>query len=304
MPRVTIGLPVFNGAKYLEEALDSLCRQTYGDFELIISDNASTDPTREICQDFAAGDPRIRYFRNEHNLGAAGNYNRVFTLARGELFKWAAHDDLCAPTLLERCLEALEANPEAVLAYPQTVIIDGSGHRVKRYEDNLDLTDSSPAERLRRYLFRAGEECNAVFGLMRASVLRKTRLIEPYNASDRVLLAHLVLLGKFCEVPQELFFRRDHPTTSLRANGDARAVAAWFDPKGSRRIVLPVSRLYFESACCVLQAELRPTTRLRCLYQVARRFWWHRQGLGKELRTIPRSLLGILPVSGPRKEGS
>lgn len=298
MPRISIGLPVYNGAKYLEKALDSLCRQSFADFELILSDNASTDLTREICQDFAAGDSRIRYFRNDRNLGAACNYNRVFALARGELFKWAAHDDLCAPTFLERCVEALDCDSQAVLAYPQTVIINDGGLRVKRYLDDLDLTADSPAVRLRRYLFRAGGECNAVFGLLRADALRKTRLIEPYNASDRVLLAHLALLGRFREVPEELFFRRDHPTTSLRANPDARAVAAWFDPKRRQRIVLPVSRLYFESARCVLRADLGPTVRLSCLYQVARRFWWQRESFGHELRSIPRSLL-----VGPGKEG-
>src|SRR5579871_3942080 len=114
--RVSIGLPVHNGERYLREAIDSLLAQTYRDFELIISDNGSTDGTEAICRAYAAADPRIRYYREEQNRGCAWNWNRVFALARGEIFKWAAHDDVCAPRLVERCLEALDRCPEAVLS--------------------------------------------------------------------------------------------------------------------------------------------------------------------------------------------
>src|ERR1700737_2789384 len=93
VPRVSIGLPVYNGERYLRFAIDSLLEQDYINFELIISDNASTDATQAICQEFADKDPRVRYYRNQTNLGASGNYDRVFELARGDLFKWAAHDD-------------------------------------------------------------------------------------------------------------------------------------------------------------------------------------------------------------------
>ena len=116
IPRVTIGLPVYNGQNYLVETLESLLAQTYTDFELVISDNASTDRTEAICRQYAAGDARIRYYRNDENIGASANYNRAFELGRGEYFKWAAHDDLLAPTYLERCVEVLDANPDVVLA--------------------------------------------------------------------------------------------------------------------------------------------------------------------------------------------
>ena len=99
-PRVSIGLPVYNGENFLEFALDSILGQTFQDFELIISDNASTDATESICRRYAAKDSRIRYYRNPNNQGAAQNYNRVFALARGEYFKWAAHDDVCKPNYL------------------------------------------------------------------------------------------------------------------------------------------------------------------------------------------------------------
>src|SRR5687767_9303189 len=119
-PRVSIGLPVFNGESHLALALDSVLAQTFGDFELVISDNGSTDSTRQICEDYAKRDARIRYLRSDENRGAAWNYNRVFERSRGAFFKWMAHDDLIAPQYLERCVEALDRAPATtVLAFPR-----------------------------------------------------------------------------------------------------------------------------------------------------------------------------------------
>src|SRR2546425_9420098 len=94
-PQVSVGLPVYNGERYLAEALDSLLTQSYEDFELIICDNASTDRTGEIARSYAAKDKRVRYARNDKNLGAGGNFRRGFALASGEYFRWAASDDVC-----------------------------------------------------------------------------------------------------------------------------------------------------------------------------------------------------------------
>src|SRR5919112_5909956 len=102
-PRVTIGLPVYNGERFLEQALDGLLAQTFTDFELIISDNASTDRTPEICQAYAARDSRIRYVRQPENIGAGPNHNILVPMARGEYFKWASHDDLYDPDLVAKC---------------------------------------------------------------------------------------------------------------------------------------------------------------------------------------------------------
>ena len=116
-PRVSIGLPVYNGERFLARAIDSLLAQDFVDFELVISDNASTDGTGEISRDYAARDPRIRYHRNERNIGAVGNFNRTLDLASGEYFKWAAHDDWCAPQFLGRCVEVLDDDPSTVLCF-------------------------------------------------------------------------------------------------------------------------------------------------------------------------------------------
>ena len=123
-PRLTIGLPVYNGENFLSEALDTLLAQTYTDFELIISDNASTDGTEEICRRYARSDPRIRYLRQERNIGLVPNHNFLVGQARGEYFKWAGHDDRFAPELVERCIEILDERPHVVLCHADMAIID------------------------------------------------------------------------------------------------------------------------------------------------------------------------------------
>ena len=105
IPRVSIGLPVYNGERYLRESIDSILAQTFQDFELVVCDNASTDETARICEEYAERDPRVRYFRNARNIGGINNANLTFERSRGDLFRWAAHDDVCAPVLLERCVQ-------------------------------------------------------------------------------------------------------------------------------------------------------------------------------------------------------
>src|SRR3989442_255266 len=143
-PRVSVGMPVYNGERYLAEAVDSLLAQTYEDFELIICDNASTDRTGEIARSYAARDTRVRYARNEKNLGAGGNFRRAVALASGEYFRWAASDDVCAPQSLARCVEVLDQEPAAVLAYPSTRFIDEHGRVTGRSEEHTSELQSRP----------------------------------------------------------------------------------------------------------------------------------------------------------------
>jgi glycosyltransferase involved in cell wall biosynthesis len=253
-PRVSIGLPVFNGEQFLEAALDSLLQQTYPDFELIISDNASTDRTEAIARAYAAKDQRVFYFRNEENLGAARNYNRVFELSCGEYFKWAAADDLCAPDFLRRCVEILDRYPDVVVCYPQTQIIDGDGRIIENYEHHLQLQSPVARDRFLE-LVRSLRECNAVFGLLRASVLKNTRLIGNYIGSDNCLLAELSLHGKFFEVPEYLFFRRHHPGASSSNKGVDEQLE-FFDPRLKGRIVFPWWRRKVEEFLSIVRAPI------------------------------------------------
>lgn len=279
-PLVTIGMPVYNGQDFLEEALNSILGQTFTDFELIISDNASTDRTEDLCRAYAARDPRIRYVRNPVNLGAARNYNHLVDLAQGKYFKWASHDDLIEPDFLERCVAALEADPSVVLAYARNMMIDVQGQVVEHYDDGFHLTSERPSERFKRF-FKAPGMCNPVFGLMRLDALRRTSRIGAFRASDRILLGHLALLGKFHEVPANLFYRRMHANMSMKANISDKDIAAWFDPTSKRNLLVlfPRWRWVLEYTRDVTRSPLALSERARCYYyvfryQVVNRNWW------------------------------
>jgi len=242
-PRVTIGLPVYNGERFLPAALKSLLSQSYADIEIIVSDNASTDRTWAICEDFAAQDRRIRLLRNAANIGATANYNRLVDSAHGAYFKWAAHDDNCRPDFIAECVAALDAAPSAVLSYPSTVVIDGAGSVITNYRDGLHLPSLDAAERLRTYLkmnfLRQQGMCNPIFGVVRLDALRRTRLIQNFIGSDRILLAHLTLLGGIIELPSYLFERRVHGFTSTMANRRLSKLTQWFSGENtgaSRRL--------------------------------------------------------------------
>lgn len=229
VPRLSIGLPVYNGEEYLAESLDALLGQSYEDFELIISDNASSDGTLDICRRYEAEDSRIRYIRLPKNIGAAPNHNYVFTLGRGELWKWASHDDLYGRDLLARCIEALDEHPDTVLAHAGTAVIDGSG-RIKQPFDYRLATDSPhPPLRFRSLLFEPGGD--DFYGVIRADVLRRVAPHDSYHHADRTFVAEIALHGRFYQVPELLYFRRDHPTRAERANPTKRARCANLDPR-------------------------------------------------------------------------
>ncbi len=264
VPRVSIGLPVYNGESFLEQALDSLLSQTYKDFELIISDNASTDHTEQICRAYAARDHRIRYCRNNTNRGAAWNFNRVFKLARGEYFKWAAHDDLCAPEFLQVCVSAMDRDPGIVLCYSWTQMVDVEGRPQRNYQSPINLLGSPRSyERFRGAVCQDPYCCYEVFGLVRTSVLRQTPLIGHYTGSDAMLLADLALLGRFHEVPSYLFFNRDHPNRSINAYSH-EFLHVWFDPKLEGKITLRFWRWLWEYRRSVVRSSLSRRERLRC----------------------------------------
>ena len=146
-PRVTIGVPVWNGAQHLEDCLDSLLAQTYDDIEIVISDNASTDRTSEICRVYCARDARVSYHRHVHNIGAAANYNFLVRQGKGELFKWAAHDDVCAPVLVERCVATLDASPSDVLAFTQTTFVDSTSTVLRKHDTPMCWRNDATAVR-------------------------------------------------------------------------------------------------------------------------------------------------------------
>jgi len=270
LPYVSIGLPVHNGERFLTETLDSLLAQTFENFELIISDNASTDRTQEICKDYAAKDGRIRYYRKVQNVGAARNFNRVFELSTGKYFKWAAHDDLCATVLIERCVEVLDSEPSLVICYARASIIDERGRHQRDYDDLMDLRSPNPHERFRDYLFRPAGLCNVGMGVIRVSELSKTPLIGKYISSDKVLLGELALRGRIYELPERLFYRRLHPGQGQWANQTRSALATWYDPAKRKEFLGPIEwKHLLEYIDCIERVPLNRHERTWCyLYMV------------------------------------
>jgi glycosyltransferase involved in cell wall biosynthesis len=267
-PKVSIGLPVFNGEEYLEKSLDAILCQTFKDFELIISDNGSTDRTPEICKQYAERDPRIVLFRVEDNHGAAWNFNHVFELARADYFKWASHDDLLAPSFLERCVQVLDTNPDVVIVYSRTDIIDANEQKIETYPVHLNTGSTDPLERFYDLLLK-WHLCIEIFGLIRKSTLQQTSLIGNYAHGDGILLERLAFLGRFYEISDILFYSRKHARQSMNIFGvyrqgynDYHNYTFWFDPAKAGKILLPAWRMLHERVVTLKQARLRPKQRL------------------------------------------
>ena len=276
-PTLTIGMPVFNGADYIGSAVGSILSQSFADFELIISDNASTDDTQAIAASLAARDPRVRYRRNAENLGISANFNLLVPMARGRYFKWATADDLLRPGYLARCLEALDADPTVVLAYTQTDFIDADGNRLDLVDPGWQLMTDDRSERL-RFAITADHFVNAVLGVMVTSSLRGTRLSANYPGGDYRLMAELSLLGKFIEVPEPLYVRRIHPSSTKGNTGNTSWLRGYFGgarPRGRAAYW----RLSGDRAVIVLKADIPVTRKLALLGQLARTMITNRRQL-------------------------
>jgi glycosyltransferase involved in cell wall biosynthesis len=261
-PRLSIGLPVYNGQNFLSESLDALLDQSYTDFELVISDNASTDDTEEICRRYAAMDPRIRYIRQAKNIGAAPNHNVVFQESRGELFKWASHDDLYGRELLARCVEALDERPDVVLAHAYEAIIDADGVLVRKYEYTMATDSLHAPERFLSLLISDGGDDE--YGVIRSEVLRRIAPWDSYHNPGRPLVMEIALYGRFYQVPELLYFRRDHPNRGDR-NPTIRAVCANLDPRrANHSTVRLVAEYLWALVATIRRAPLSAADRIEC----------------------------------------
>lgn len=279
-PRVSIGMPVYNGEPYLEEALDSILGQTFTDFELVVSDNASTDRTPEIVRSYADRDARVRYHRSATNRGASRNYWRALELSRGRYFRWAAADDVSGPESLASCVEELNRDPEVILAYPSTEFIDREGRVTRSYHDGLDLPDVRPSDRfagLRRNLGR----CNAIFGLTRREVLLKTGPLGSYMGSDIVLLGELALHGKFREVRDATFYRRMHEDAFSEKSEEEQQ--AFYEPGSGRATYWREWRHLGEHLRAVWRAPIAADEKSRVVARLLRSGVADRDGLAREL---------------------
>ncbi len=203
-------MPVFNGGGHLDRAIEALLLQTYPDFELLISDNASTDETEDISRTFAARDGRIRYERQPVNIGPVANFNRVLERASGEYFMWAAHDDLWDPTYLERCINAFGTAADVVATAACASVVDSPTGRQIARDSGFSTIGLSPAARFRRYkrTIHNGQHYGAIlYGLFRRHRLLRAGPLTNTIAWDHVLIARLCFLGTICTVPETLFYK-------------------------------------------------------------------------------------------------
>lgn len=287
---VSIGMPVYNGANFIREALDSILSQTYENFELIICDNASTDETEKICREYMSKDSRVRYYRSQQNLGATWNFNRVFELSSGKYFKWAAHDDLIAPDFLLKCVEVLERDPALILCHSQAKVIDDRGNVLQEYKVQLNTDSPKPQERFHELLHQ--HLCFPIFGLIRSSILKNIDpLMGNYSHADGILLLKFALLGRFYEIPEYLFFYRKHTQQSISLFSqnflvynskdskqsidlfpDFHAYTLWFDPAKKGKILFPHWRILSECLVTVWQARLSWYERIGCYLAVIKQW--------------------------------
>jgi glycosyltransferase involved in cell wall biosynthesis len=247
IPRVSLAMPVYNGEKYLERTMASVLAQTYADFELVISDNGSSDRTPEICERYASNDSRVKYHRNPKNIGIAPNFNRVFDLSSGEYFKWTDADDVLAPEFLAKCIEILDKNPSVACAFPKTKLIDQNDQFIRNFEPPDDACSPKAHIRFKSLILDPDHIVSQASGLMRREMVGRTVMHGSYPCSDEVFLAHLALLGDFYEIPEFLFYYRIHPKQSTKGVlASERARVRFFDTSLEGKVVL-IKWLYFKN---------------------------------------------------------
>lgn len=305
-PRLTIGLPVYNGEKYVAQSIEALLGQTFEDFEMIISDNASTDATAEICRQYAKQDSRIRYVRQPRNIGSTPNHNFLFEQSRGELFKWGAADDLYARDLLRCGVDALDEFPAVVLAHSWTAAIDGQGRVTQAFEYPLATDSPSAPERFRAMLFGSDSDYGIIraddqYGIIRADILRRIGPHDSYYHADRTLMTKIALHGPFHQTPEWLYFRRDHSDRPQHACPTVRSWCANMDPRRANRLRHPTARLLGEYmwgyVAGIQRAPLSRADRQQCYRELMR--WVASRATPVTGRILHRGVLAGNPVDFP-----
>lgn len=306
VPPLTIGLPVYNGEQYLARSVDAVLGQTFGDFELILCSNASTDGTDEICHAYEREDERVRFIRQPRNIGAAPNHMFLVAEARAPLFKWASGDDLYARTLLERCVDALADAPEAVLAHSWTAAIDGDDNLIQALDYPLDTANPSPARRLESMLYAGDEMPGAIraddfYGVFRTEVLNRARPHDSYFHADQTFMSQFALEGPFAIVPEWLYFRRHHADRALQANPTIRSWCANLDPRragGFNPAARLVAEYLWDSMAVIGRSSLSGAEKRECYTVTAR---WFASRAARRVRGAHRDDSGTphAPVTHP-----
>ena len=306
-PPLSIGLPVYNGASYLEQSVDALLGQTFEDFELILCSNASTDATDDICRRYEQDDDRVRFLRQPKNIGGAPNHTFVFHQARSALFKWASADDLYARDLVERCVAILDDRPDVVLAHSWTAAIGPHDDVIQALPYPLATDDPRPARRLESMLFAGDDLPGAIraddwYGVIRSDVLQRVRPLGSHYHSDQTFMCELALHGPFAMVPEWLYFRRHHPGRAHQANPTIRSWCANLDPRRADALRNPAARLVgeylWETMALIQRSPLSPADKRECYLLTSR---WMGSRVSRRLRGAHRENFGspLEPLEDP-----
>jgi glycosyltransferase involved in cell wall biosynthesis len=299
---LSIGVPVFNGERFLRRTVESLLAQTFDAFELVISDNASTDGTERIARDLAAADSRIAFHRQPRNLGLAANHRFLARRASARYFKWASSDDLYDPRYLERCIEILEKDAGVVLAYARALFIDEEARPLSKIEDPGFPLDFEPASARLRYVVEAGHWINALHGVIRTEALLATRIWPNYPSGDYVLLGELCMRGRFVEIPEQLFLRRIHAQASSHLARDRERILPYVT--GEVGFSLPSWYRLRDHLRTVLVSEIGAREKLSLIRLVLRMARWQRDRLRADLAFAMRVAISRVRRFGRRSRAA
>jgi glycosyltransferase involved in cell wall biosynthesis len=302
-PRVSVGLPIYNGERFIPGVVNSILAQSFSDIELLISDNASTDRTGELCREYAARDQRVRYFRNTQNVGLINNHNLLVGHARGEFFMWIGADDALDKDYLTRCLDLLNRNPEAILCFAESCNVDASGRPIAREPhpkriplSQLKTGDPDPVVRYRS-IIGLHHECSPLYGLVRLNQMKQTRLQGKYADADRVYLAELAVRGRFLMIQDALFFHGEHGQRSVYAYPTRQARTVLMDPSQAGKITFPYWRQLAELFACVRLSGLPFGKRFGCHWETLRWMKDYRAFLFSDIQAAALEIAKrVLPV--------
>lgn len=286
---VSIGLPVYNGERWLAQTIDSVLAQTWSNLELVIADNASTDGTEALCKTYVAKDSRVRYHRNPENIGLSNNFNRAFELSRGKYFKWTSCSDTIAPNFVEKCVDVLEQRLEVILVYPGTCLFETNPNDGVSSRDSFNLDIESAYDRFVRYV-REVKLNNIMHGVYRSDKLRATRGYNKFVGADYNLLAEYVLLGRVVQLPDVLLFRRMTPETFTGYLSYQKGVEL-YDPNKGGELAFHELIKALDFFVIAVRAPVGIKDRLRLVAFSARLAYWNRRTLIGEFAAGLRALI-------------
>jgi glycosyltransferase involved in cell wall biosynthesis len=283
-PLVTVGIPVYNGERYLGRAIESLLAQTLENFELLIADNASTDGTQKLCESYGRRDSRIKYVRHRHNIGAPRNWNCLIGMTRARYFKWSTANDRSMPHMLQSCVDVMEADPGVVLCYGHTLLMDENEQPLEVFKGDMDVPMPHPSARFAA-VCEGMTLNNAMCGVIRTEVLKRTALDRLYPSGDMALMSELALYGRFRLLPEVLFERRQSPGTFTSMLTPLQ-IQRVYDPDARMPMKLLRGRRHWDNFVCIARAPIPWSEKLRAFRTASRLVAWDRCALAKEFRAL------------------